>query len=105
MKESGARSMAPTKTKYNDHYYRASTQQLREHVEKTGAPCHLCGQPIDLSLPYTHPMSFTADHIDAIGTGGNLHGTILQAHRKCNSARGKRRLKSQINPPRTTIAW
>ena len=67
--------MAPTKTKYNDHYYRRATQQLREHVEKTGEPCHLCGQPIDLSLPYTHPMSFTADHIEC-----NYCGAVWRRH-------------------------
>ena len=49
-----------TNTKYNDHEYRKRTAALRRAVETQGLHCHLCDKPIDLTLPYTHPLSFTA---------------------------------------------
>lgn len=52
-------------------------------------PCAWCGHPIDYSLPYTHPMSFTADHPEAIGNGGHLVRQDLEPmHRKCNAQKG-----------------
>ena len=89
----------------NDHTYVKRTQALRRHVQNTGAPCWLCGKTIDLGLPYTHRMSFTADHVDARGNGGSLLGEIRPAHRSCNSRRGKRRTIEAIPKPRTTRDW
>ena len=60
---------------------------------------------IDFDLPYTHRMSFTADHIDPRGLGGKLLGEIRPAHRACNSSRGKRRTIEAIPKPVTTRAW
>lgn len=94
-----------TKTKYNDAEYVKRTQTLRRAVETHGLPCHLCGNPIDLTLPSTHPLSFTADHLDAIANGGHLYGQIAPAHRRCNSRRQNRRLPTQIKKPKTTRAW
>lgn len=93
------------KTKYNDHEYVKRTQALRRAVEAQGLPCHLCDNPIDLTLPSTHPMSFTADHLDAIANGGSLYGSLAPAHRRCNSRRQNRRLPNQIKKPKTTRAW
>ena len=94
-----------SKTKYNDHEYRKRTAALRRAVETQGLYCHLCDKPIDLTLPSTHPMSFTADHIDAIANGGHLYGQLAPAHRRCNSRRQNRRLPAQIKKPKTTRAW
>lgn len=90
---------------YDDRTYRKRTHALRAHVKRTGEPCWLCGQPIDLTLPYTHKMSFTADHVDALGNGGRLLGDLRPAHRSCNSSRGKKRTREQITQPRTTRTW
>lgn len=94
-----------TKTKYNDSEYVKRTKALRRAVETQGLHCHLCGNPIDLTLPPTHPMSFTADHLDAIANGGSLYGSLAPAHRRCNSRRQNRRLPAQIKKPKTTRAW
>lgn len=94
-----------TKKKYNDHEYRKRTAALRRAVETHGLHCHLCDNPIDLTLPSTHPLSFTADHLDAIANGGNLYGALAPAHRRCNSRRGKRRLPTQIKKPKNTRTW
>lgn len=94
-----------TATKYSDRSYRAKVAALRKAVSDNGWLCHLCDNPIDLSLPYTHPLAFTADHLEAIANGGNLLGDLAPAHRRCNSRRGCRRLAYQVRAPKTTQAW
>lgn len=94
-----------TATKYSDRSYRAKAAALRKATSDKGWPCHLCGKPIDMSLPYTHPLAFTADHLDAIANGGNLLGDLAPAHRRCNSRRGRKRLAHQVRAPKTTQAW
>ena len=89
----------------DDHTYRKRTATLRKQARDNGMPCWLCGKPIDFDLPYTHRMSFTADHIDPRGLGGKLLGEIRPAHRACNSSRGKRRTIEAIPKPVTTRAW
>ena len=93
------------KGRYNDHTYRKRNAALRAHVDRTGEPCWLCGQPIDLALPYTHPMSFTADHVEAIANGGKLLSELRPAHRRCNSSRGKKRVDELIPRPKTSRIW
>ncbi|MBF0809178.1 HNH endonuclease [Rothia nasimurium] len=95
----------PTQTRYNNRTYLKHTAALKAHVKRTGEPCWLCGKPIDLELPSTHPMSFTADHVDAIANGGKLLGELRPAHRSCNSARGRKRTREQIKPPKTSRTW
>ncbi len=55
---------------------------------KTGESCCFCGQPIDLSLPYPHPLSFTVDH--AVPTslgGGDDYESLRPSHFRCNRQR------------------
>lgn len=94
-----------TATKYSDRGYRANAAALRKATSDNGWPCHLCGKPIDMTLPYTHPLAFTADHLTAIARGGNLLGELAPAHRRCNSRRGCKRLAHQVRPPKTTQDW
>lgn len=55
---------------------------------KAGEPCHLCGRPIDLSVPYPEPDSFTVDHITPTSRGGRDDFTGLRpAHNRCNRQR------------------
>lgn len=51
--------------------------------------CHLCGFEIDKTLVWPHPMSATADHLDAVGRGGANLGPLAPAHKQCNERRGK----------------
>lgn len=68
----------------------------------TQSVCGICGQMIDKSLKYPHPMSATVDHIIPCAKGGSDELDNLQlAHRKCN------RLKSDKMPeekPKTVEA-
>nr|DAJ99664.1 MAG TPA: type II restriction endonuclease [Caudoviricetes sp.] len=76
-------------SKYNDRTYRRQRARLRAEVARRGLVCWICLRPIDVSLPANDPMSFTADHVQALATGGSLHGKLMPAHRGCNSRRGK----------------
>jgi 5-methylcytosine-specific restriction endonuclease McrA len=81
----------------DDRTYRARCKALRAQ----GGPCWICGKPIDLSLPYTHKDSWTADHVQARSKGGRLLGELRPACRSCNSRRGNR--GTTIAAPPTTI--
>ncbi|WP_280485372.1 HNH endonuclease [Nocardia cyriacigeorgica] len=66
--------------------YRKATARLRRRSQT----CHICNGPIDVTLPYTHPRSWTADHIVPRSKGGALLGEMKAAHRDCNARRGNR---------------
>ena len=69
---------------------RSTTQRDKDRaVIRRGKPaCHICGLPIDYSLPYRHPGEFVVDHIVPLHRGGADHlSNKAAAHRACNSAK------------------
>ena len=71
--------------------YRRQAAALRARTRRLNLPCTLCGEPIDTDLPATDRMSFTADHPEAIASGGRLAGQALEPmHRACNSRKSDR---------------
>lgn len=67
------------------------TTPYRQACASRGAPCALCGQPIDYRLPRNHRGSFTVDHVVPLWAGNPspLDPTGWRpAHRSCNSSRG-----------------
>ena len=59
--------------------------------EKDGGICGICGQHIDLSVRYPHPMSLSLDHIVPISKGGtHKYGNVRVTHLACNCRRGNR---------------
>lgn len=95
-------AVAKSRSGLDHRAYRRATKRLRA----TNATCWICGTPIDRTLPYTHPMSWTADHVKPRSKGGALIDTtnLRAAHRRCNSARGNREsTKADIMP--TTRTW
>ncbi len=94
------------KTHRNDRDYVRRRDALRRKTKRNGGVCHLCKKPFDWTLHWKHPMAFTADHVDAVGTGGHMLGALEPAHRSCNSRRGKKKLEPSAAPtPRTTRKW
>lgn len=67
-------------------------RRLRARLRSEGRPCHICGQPIDYSLPAGDPMSFEVDEIVPVSRGGSPYdyGNVGAAHRVCNQRRGNR---------------
>lgn len=63
---------------------------LRARVAAEGLPCHLCGCPIDYTLPHGHPMAYELDEIVPVSRGGSPYdrANVAPAHRICNQRRG-----------------
>ena len=60
--------------------------------------CHLCGGAIDLDLPGTHPMGWTADHLVPVALGGEVMdpANLAPAHLLCNRKRGAKPLHPRL---------
>lgn len=71
-----------------------------------GAPCALCGERIDVTIAYPHPMSFAADHDVELSDGG-LPYSIRPSHKACNEAKELARRRALANHPveRASRAW
>jgi len=65
-------------------------RKLHKRLRAEQRPCHLCGQPIDYTLPAGHPWSFEVDHLVPISRGGDPYdyANVDAAHRICNQRRG-----------------
>lgn len=87
---------------------------IRKRWRAIGAPCALCGMPIDYSLgmvvdPFTgrkrpHPMSLVVDHKETLRNGGSVYdfANTQPAHWICNARKGDgTRLKGR---PQTDVA-
>jgi hypothetical protein len=59
---------------------------LWKRVRSLGMPCHVCGLPIDYSLPARHPLSYELDEIVPVSKGGDpaSMSNCAAAHRCCN---------------------
>ena len=72
---------------------RNTTQRERDRfrIRATKAACHICGKPIDYTLPYLDPMEFVVDHVKPLAKGGLDHMSNKKAaHRTCNSKKRAR---------------
>jgi len=87
-----SRNRKPSHPDYADTRYR----QARNQLKKTDTICHGCGYPIDMQIPYPHPLSWSADHIIPksllpIGDIRRWHISNLQAmHLIHNQSRGNK---------------
>lgn len=56
------------------------------------AVCHICGEPIDYSIPPSSaPLSWEPDHLQPFGKAPELELDLMNiapAHRRCNRQRG-----------------
>ena len=84
--------------------------KLRARWKAIGAPCALCGKPIDYTLgmvtdPVTgtrkpHPMSYVLDEIVPVSLGGDPFSfeNTRPAHWICNARRGDGRRGKPLPP-------
>lgn len=65
-------------------------RKLKARLRAEGRPCHICGQPIDYSLPPGTPLSFEVDHVNPRARGGAAYDYVNldAAHRICNQRKG-----------------
>ena len=96
----------PVKGRDNKQY-RDLSDALKRKGKRLGLACWLCGHAIDYDLPWKHPMSYTYDHVDAVGNGGDMRGEGQPAHRSCNSRRGNGSgtRKTPPSTPQPTRQW
>lgn len=68
----------------------ARRRALASRVKSLGTPCHICGLPIDRSLPARHPLSFELDELVPVSRGGSPIDpqNVAASHRCCNQWRG-----------------
>lgn len=73
--------------------YKTQKRVFRAQCEDDGLPCWLCGDPIDYTLPYPHPESFSLDHAKTRTAHMELAedpGNFRPSHLDCNKRRGDR---------------
>ena len=69
--------------------YRRHKARLR----RTANVCHICGYPIDKSLKFPDPQSFSVDHIEPFSLNAELRlarENLAAAHLGCNASKGNR---------------
>ena len=67
-------------------------------IKRSKAPCIICGEDIDYSLPHLDPMSFVIDHIIPLNKGGaDVIENVAAAHRTCNRTKSDK-LPEQPGP-------
>ena len=69
---------------------RSTRQRDRDRVtiRRARPACHICGDPIDYTLPYLHPQEFVVDHLIPLSRGGRDDlSNKAAAHRACNRSK------------------
>lgn len=79
---------------------RSAAKLIPKLVKRDGVACHLCGLPIDITLPYgpkcKHPRRATLDHLLPRSAGGtNAMRNLALAHADCNLERGATPLSAE----------
>ena len=70
---------------------KSKVMRFKRLAEMEQANCYICGLPIDYSLKYPNPWSFTVDHVVPIDRGGTSNADNLRAaHFRCNRIKGVR---------------
>lgn len=85
--------MRPTTEGFDrtQHHYKQLKRDFRKDCEHHGLGCWLCPQPIDYTLKWPHPESFTVDHAKPVSKFPELADDPLNfrpAHLVCNQMRG-----------------
>lgn len=68
-------------------------RKLSADLRMQRRPCCFCHQPIDYTLRYPHPASFSVEHIKGWADHPELRedpANLDAAHKACNESNGKR---------------
>jgi 5-methylcytosine-specific restriction endonuclease McrA len=81
-------------------------RRVRAELKAKQLPCHICGKPIDYTLPGTEPMSFAMDHVVPLAFGGHplAMSNVRASHRRCNAAKGTKATADVVIIPQSR-AW
>ena len=66
--------------------HRVAYEKNKRKILLTQDTCAICGQPVDKTLKYPHPLSPTVDHIIPVARGGHPSSidNLQLAHFTCN---------------------
>lgn len=75
-----------------DGKHRAQFDKNKKRIYATQSICGICGQPVDFTLKFPHPLSPTVDHILPIAKGGHPSDidNLQLAHFYCNRQKSDR---------------
>lgn len=76
-------------------------EKLKARVKREESVCHLCGQPIDKTLEWPHPMSFSVDHIEEVRVRPELaevRENVRASHHSCNMAKRHGKRPAHVQP-------
>ena len=81
--------MATARRKDRIGEHRTAFEKNKKIIFKTQKVCGICGQPVDFSYKFPHPLSPTVDHIIPIAKGGHPSdlANLQLAHRTCNRSK------------------
>ncbi len=72
---------------------RSTTQRDKDRatIRRARPDCHICGQPIDYTLPHLDPGAYVVDHVLSLQRGGpDTLDNKRAAHRACNAKKAAR---------------
>lgn len=82
--------------------FRDDCSRERNADGTTGAPCHLCSEPIDYRLAYPHPFSWSLDHLVPVKENPALlmdRENFRASHLDCNVGRGSDAVPLNLGEP------
>ena len=78
-----------------DGTHRAAFDKNKKKIYATQTVCGICGQPVDPTLKYPHPLSRCIDHIIPVAKGGHPSdiSNLQLAHWICNREKSDKLLR------------
>lgn len=78
----------------------------RKEIAKDEPDCGICFEPIDYTLPHTHPRSFVVDHIiPFVMSQDDTVANKQAAHRDCNRDKSDKLAAPQAEVFVTSRTW
>lgn len=95
--------------------HRVAFERNKKRILKTKHTCGICGQDVDKTLAYPHPLSPAIDHIIPVSKGGHPSNidNLQLTHWKCNRDKSDKLYSGQTDTTETignrnlpkTIEW
>lgn len=82
--------------------YRRERKRFRAKCEAVKAPCHLCGQGIDYTIPSGDPNAWECDHFYPVEDYPELAedpANFRPSHKDCNGSRGRDAVRPTLGTP------